>query len=97
MNTSIEHYRGGEQKKTEESQVSKHIIPALFHCPLTPTWSATSYLEKNGHTIKIIYLVILFTMKICCSYKNLNNVKDITGETTVKKNLCVAMREELRR
>ena len=76
-NTLIEQNCGGEQKKPQESQFSKYTIPVPFHFPLIPTWSATSYLEKSGHTIKIIYLVSLFTMRICCSSKkNLNNFDD---------------------
>ena len=76
-NTLIEQNCGGEQKKPQKSQFSKYIIPVPFHFPLIPTWSATSYLEKSGHTIKIIYLVSLFTMRICCSSKkNLNNFDD---------------------
>ena len=76
-NTLIEQNYGGEEKKRQESQFSKYIIPVPFHFPLIPTWSATSYLEKSGHTIKIIYLVSLSTMRICCSSKkNLNNFDD---------------------
>ena len=70
-NTLIEQNCGGEQKKPQKSQFSKYTIPVPFHFPLIPTWSATSYLEKSDHTIKIIYLVSLFTMRICCSSKKI--------------------------